>query len=1001
MNAIAVGLRPGWQNLIIDMQYKTHMYSIFLFAFLVMASASLTAQTAINTSFETTDGYSAGSVNNLKNWKITYGNGEVTSLSDYVKTGSQGLRLYTASTALQVDNIPYASGVTGLGGDVYADFWVQMKSLPTSAFGISGYDLTSGSRSFMVEFQTSGKIKIYDGSSGWSTQPAYSAGQWNRISVKIDNGAGTYQVALNGVVYDKVFAFREIKSGATSFDFHSIRFVMSSGTCDAAVDNLYIGTTPLSDVAFAASSTDRTITVTQPSVGSITLSPQKDKYQLNDQVSVSASVPAHYVFSGWTGDLSGTANPAVITVDKNYTIGANVVVDTQNPPAQWTLTVNQPTGATITLSPLQTAFYDGSTVTAQVNVQSGYQFNGWTGGLSGTTNPKTFTVSGNMTIGASVSEIAVTPSKRIVTNVTEFKAAMNAMNPGDTVLVADGTYNIGGLEITRGGSALKPILIKSQNRFGAKITGATTLTLTGQTYVTYEGFDFNVDPVSTIFKMQGCSYVRITRNQFKMSTLTDTQTSKWIIIGDLWDAETCSSHHNRIDHNLFDGKYDQGAWLILDGSHGTVPAVSKYDRIDHNIFRNNTPRIANEKETVRLGVSDLSKLDAYAVVEYNLFEDCDGDPEIVSVKSCSDTVRYNTFRRCVGTVCLRQGNNSVVEGNYFFGEGKTTVYDSETIGCGGVRVYGLNHKIINNYFEGLTGSKWDAACTMTNGDVTNTSTSNSSHFLPENVVFAFNTLINNVSNIEIGFDNNAAYGKAPKNCTIANNIVVAAQNPLVKYYSTTSLAGVSFAGNLMYPTGTSTVGLTGYTDAQIKTADPMLVKASDRAYGSASDMQTPFQVYKLTAGSPAVNASTGSFDYVTVDFELQPAVGVRDIGADEYNADAPVLNGELSEDFAGPSAPETYTYEKSKATGIFNPQISRTTAFPNPFSGSTRIVLPEGMTGNLCLKLFDRSGKLLVCKYMYAGQNERYIYLTTGVKGIVYCSVESAAQKAVVKLLSK
>lgn len=980
------------------MKRQFRLFPVILF--FMSGIIGMNAQTLMNTSFETTDNYTTGTVHNKNKWTVTTGNGEIIAQPDYVKEGMQALKLWATATALQVDHTDFASNAVALAGDVYLDFWIKLKSLPTVNFAITGYDLgTNTHRSFMMEFQPSSKLKIYDGTSGWATQPAYTVDTWTRISVKIDNGAGKYQLALNGVVQNKIFTFREIKNGATSFDFHSIRFSMSSGTCDVGVDNLYIGSTPIADIAFQDSSPDRTIVITQPAYGTISITPAKTTYQLNDQVSASILVPEHYIFTGWTGDLTGTANPNAFTVDKNYSIGATVTIDPANPPAQSSITVNQPVGGTITLTPQQSAYYNGTTVTAQLAVQSGYQFEGWTGGLSGTTNPATLVVNGDVTIGATVSEIHVSSTTRTVATVAQFKDALAAMNPGDTVLVLDGNYNLGGLKVTRGGSALKPILVKSKNLYGAKITGATYFNLSYQSYVTYEGFDINVDPGSTIFKMEGCSYVRITRNRLRMPTLTDTQTSKWITIGDLWDSEVCNSHHNRFDHNLFDGKFDQGAWVVIDGSHGTVPAISLHDRIDHNIFRNNTPRVTNEKETIRIGVSDLCKLDAFTVVENNLFEDCDGDPEIVSLKSCKDTVRYNTFRRCVGTVSLRQGNNSVVEGNFFFGENKTTVFNSETIGCGGVRIYGMNHKIINNYFEGLTGDKWDAACTITNGDVTNTSSSNSSHFLAENVVFAFNTLVNNKSNIEVGFDNNGAYGLAPKNNILANNIVVGDGNPFIKYYSTASLAGVGFQNNIMYPTGTATIGLTGTTDAQIRNTDPLLLQSSCKASGENCDQRTKYELYKLTANSPAINASVG-YGYVTNDFEGQPAVGIRDIGADEYNATTAILNCPLDEQLAGPTAPEIIEYEMNTTTGNQETFSTGFTVSPNPFAGETTIMIPVTQAGKVSISLYNSVGQQIQLdeKMMQTGKFEYQV--NTSAKGILFCILTTPNERYCIKLIS-
>lgn len=957
------------------------------------------AQSLINTSFESTDNYISGSIHNQNKWTVTAGSGQIVTTAEYLKDGLQALKLSTTSTALQIDHTSYASNAIALSGDVYIDFWIKLKSLPTASFSITGYDLgTNTHRSFMLDFLTTGKIKIYDGSAGWATQPNYTVDSWTRISLKIDNGAGKYQLAINGTVYDKLFTFREIRNSATLFDFHAIRFSMSSGTCDVALENMYIGSTPLSDISFQASSTERTVTINQPAYGTITLSPSKTKYELNEQVTTSISVPEHYIFSGWTGDISGTENPKTIVVTGNMTVGATVIIDATNPPSQSAITVNQPIGGTITLTPQQTNYYNGTSVSAQLNLQSGYQFNGWTGSLSGTTNPVTFIVNSAMTIGANVSEIQVTSTKRTVSTVVQFKDALATMNPGDTVLVLDGNYALGSVKINRGGSLLKPILIKSVNLHGAKIIGSSTFTLSAISYVTFEGFDIDLEPMSTIFKMEGCNYVRITRNKMKMKKLSDTQTSKWITVGDTWDNEVCNSHHNRFDHNLFEGKYDSGAWLVIDGSHGTVPAISQHDRIDHNIFRNNTPRMANEKETVRIGVSDLCKLDAFTVVENNLFEDCDGDPEIVSVKSCKDTVRNNTFRRCAGTVCLRQGNNSVVSGNYFFGEGKTTLFEGNQIGCGGLRIYGMNHKVYNNYFEGLTGSKWDAVCTLTNGDVTNSSSSNSSHFLPENIIFANNTLINNKSDIEIGFNNNGEYGLAPKNNLIINNIITNNSNPIIKSFSTTSLNGVSFQNNIMFPNGTSTLGISGLTENQVKQVNPELIKTNCRAYNANCDFTTPFEVYKLSSVSPAINASNGTFA-VIADIEGQPANGIRDIGADEFNANSHISNGPLNENHVGPTAPEDFQYESISANAIESTIINSFTVSPNPFTKQTTLSLTALPEDKVCISLFNSLGQQF--DYQEINTHNKFITLTITQKGLIFCKLKIANQVYSVKLISQ
>ena len=893
--------------------------------FIISISIFVSAQTAISTSFETAENYNVGTVHNLHGWKLTSGSAVISTNTSSVYEGMQGLVMQATNSNMQLEHIAFASNAAalGLGLEVFVQFYIKMHTLPTANFAISGYDLgTNNHRSFMLEFQPNSKIKIYDGSSGWVTQPSYNIDTWIRISIKINNHNGTYQVAINGQAIDKLFVFREIRNAVTTFDYHSVRFSSSTNTLNAAIDKLYVGTQSFNDIVFSGSQSIYNLNITQPQHGEITVSPQKTNFLLNEEVTLAISIPDDYEFLGWTGDVNGNESPLKIKVSKNMSIGANVISKNS------------------------------------------------------------------------------TASIRRVANVTQLKEALNTILPGDSIIVASGNYNIGSLKISRSGTNIRPIVIKSESLHGARITGKTALTLSYQNFVTYEGFDFDLEPVSTIFKMEGCSFIRITRNKFRMQKLTETQSSKWITIGDIWENAICNSRHNRIDHNLFEGKYDAGAWLVIDGSHGSVPDISKHDRIDHNIFRNNTPRVANEKETIRIGVSDLSMLSSYTIIERNLFENCDGDPEIVSIKSCNNIVRNNTFRRCLGTLSLRHGNNSIVEGNYFFGEGKTAMYDGNLIGCGGIRVYGMNHSIINNYFEGLTGSKWDAAFTLTNGDVTNTSSSLSSHFLPENIIFAFNTLVNNVSDIEIGFDNNGKYRRAPKNCKIDNNIVVANQNPIIKSFSSTSLAGVSFNNNIMYSTGTSTLGLTGTNETQIKTIDPQLVKTKCRTYNSNCNYETPFETYKLTATSPAINASIG-YETVLFDAEGQSKMGVRDMGADEFNHDHEITNGPISELHAGPTAPETYVYETNVSTSVRVLPANKISISPNPFTGKTQVTLETVTNNPITIKLFNATGQLVSTETILQKSGFYQHEIELKQTGLFFCIIEINQEKHSIKLISK
>lgn len=886
-----------------------------LFTWLAMTLSFLQlssmAQTAIKTSFEAPI-YILGNVNGQDLWTVVPGNATINSTKS--KTGTNGLKFSNVTSALLANYNAYTGSVTGIRDVFYTDMWINPVSFATKGIQIIAYDQYSSSakRIYVIELTVDKKIKVATGSSSTDTElGTWTQDNWFRLSIRTDLALGKFQVAINGVLNASEFSLREsyvpTASGtraASVKEFHSLRINHTTdiqvASSDFTIDDIYIGKNPIPDVSFLSSPTARIINIEQPSYGSISLNPSQASYQVNDQVTATLTLPQGYKNSGWTGDLSGTELVKTFNITNNMVVGANVTVDNTAPPAEYTVTLIQPANGTITLSPAPTngKYLSETTVTATITTESCYQFNGWAGNLSGTQVSKTFVVGSDMSISADVAINSTPGITRNVTTVTEFKAALAAMNPGDVILVEDGSYDLSSLTINRSACPNRPIVIKAKNQGQAILNGATALVLESLQYVTLEGFSFRSANVGTGIKMINCSRVRITKNSFSLDE-TLINTCNWINIGDTYGSTApLRSSHNRIDYNLFENKVKSGKFILIDGN---INQQSQHDTIAYNIFRNNGPRAENEKEPIRIGVSALSQSNGYTVVEYNLFEDCDGDPEIVSVKSCSNTVRYNTFRRSLGTVCLRQGNNSIVEGNYFFGEGKTASYTNENgntsiIGAGGVRVYGKNHKIFNNYFSGLTGSVFDAAITITNGDAYNVAnpTDLAKHYVPEDIEVVFNTFVNNKSNIEIGYK----YDKAPINCLIANNIVKENATQIITSYSAESLAGVSFSNNIMYPTGTATIGITA-SNTQIKNIDPLLEQPV--CNGTDCQQQKAYEVLRLSASSPAINTSTGTFIYAATDYEKQNRIGIADIGADEYDRNSLVQISALDESNVGPN----------------------------------------------------------------------------------------------------
>ncbi|UXX77663.1 T9SS type A sorting domain-containing protein [Reichenbachiella carrageenanivorans] len=929
------------------------------------------AQTVISTSF---DDYTLGGLEGQDAWEMHEGGiANVVTTPAYIRTGSQGVQFGTPTESeIALEHLSYDPEVTGLGSTVYIDCWIKVLTVNTvEPIIISGYDLFGGSskRTFMFEISTSGILNAY---SSWSKiavpSESYTMGEWMRLSVSANYATATYEAAVNGNIIDGTLDFRENYSTNREPDtkeYHSLRIYSEGGITDIALDYIYVGTDVITDIAFTAPSIERTITVTQPENATITLSPDQEIYEVGTEVTVAITeVADHYVFEKWTGGFSGSSTSFMFTVDNNVSFGASIIVDDTDPPAEYTIDITQPPGGTITVSPAEGPYYVGDEITFSIVPAIGYEFTSWSG-ITGNSDEEVITIDQDLTVSA-----VMTPgtfSERIVNvaNNSQLEDAIDDMLPGDRIILANGTYDGAGGSIKNlGGTADYPVSIEAANIGEAKFTGSSYFSLTNCAYITFKGFDFDVE-VYTLFKLTGCNNIRISQNVFKN---TGDDGSKLILIGDIWEATSCNSHHNRVDHNLFDGKDDSGAWLVIDGSHGGTPQVSQYDRIDHNHFRNNGPRVTNEKETIRIGMSDLSLSSAFCTVENNLFEACDGDPEIISVKSGQNYIRNNTFLKSLGTVSLRHGDGSEVSGNYFLGQGKTAIFEENTIGCGGVRVYGKDHKIFNNYFEGLTGSLWDAACTLTQGDATNSNVTNSSdltkHYLVENLEFTHNTLVNNASDIEIGYRTD--WGKPPVNCLIANNIIVQDTNPVTTLHEAGAADGVTFADNIIYTTGDATWGDLTFTASEAANVNPLLASSDCRASAANCPATVPYATYKLTSLSPAIDASvTNTMSYITTDSEGQATETTRDLGADEYNSTDPITNGLMDATHVGPDAidytegdgrvateEEVETEEETEGEGeneegetititTVDPSERTVQVYPNPFTRTTKFEATE------------------------------------------------------------
>ena len=106
-----------------------------------------------------------------------------------------------------------------------------------------------------------------------------------------------------------------------------------------------------------------------------------------------------YTFNGWFTAATGgslVTSATTVTTAANHTLYAQWTINT------YTLSVgaNPGAGGTVVKNPDKTNYTHGETVQLTATASAGYAFTGWSGDLSGTTNPATITVDGNKNIAA-------------------------------------------------------------------------------------------------------------------------------------------------------------------------------------------------------------------------------------------------------------------------------------------------------------------------------------------------------------------------------------------------------------------------------------------------------------------------------------------------------------------------------------------------------------------------------------------------------------------------
>ncbi|PHN06563.1 glycoside hydrolase family 44 protein [Flavilitoribacter nigricans] len=146
------------------------------------------------------------------------------------------------------------------------------------------------------------------------------------------NSSLTVQLSLNDNGY--VHAFKDLRmlnSQSTSLSAGSASDIsLSSGTLTTTLPALSVYHLVLNRTSSGPS--QYTITTSVQGQGTVSLSPAGGIYDAGTQVTITATPATNYQFDDWSGDVSGSGNPLVVTLNGDLSVQANFSETTTSPP---------------------------------------------------------------------------------------------------------------------------------------------------------------------------------------------------------------------------------------------------------------------------------------------------------------------------------------------------------------------------------------------------------------------------------------------------------------------------------------------------------------------------------------------------------------------------------------------------------------------------------------------------------------------------------------------
>lgn len=137
-----------------------------------------------------------------------------------------------------------------------------------------------------------------------------------------------------------------------------------------------------------------TITLEKGGEGTVTKDPEKESYEFEEEVLLTAEPEENWIFSHWSGDVESTKNPLTVLMDSNKNIEAHFLEE------KYILTIDIEGEGIVNIAPEKLAYVQDELVDIEAIPAQGWSFSHWSGDITSSDNPETVTMDDDKTITA-------------------------------------------------------------------------------------------------------------------------------------------------------------------------------------------------------------------------------------------------------------------------------------------------------------------------------------------------------------------------------------------------------------------------------------------------------------------------------------------------------------------------------------------------------------------------------------------------------------------------